>query len=129
MVRRPDNEYQPGDGGLGLPRQGYRETARLGPGVHSPYRSHPRRTLGDERGVPRCRPPALTGRNGQMRCLHWPISVIAGAPFAILLVAGFAASAPAFAEEHGEQAPAGGLTVSVSKSEVSTLTGATFTFT
>ena len=64
-----------------------------------------------------------------MRCLHWPISVIAGALFAILLVAGFAASAPAFAEEHGEQAPAGGLTVSVSKSEVSTLTGATFTFT
>ena len=64
-----------------------------------------------------------------MRRLLWPIAVSAGALLVILLVVGFATSAPAFARENGGQAPAGGLTVSVSKSEVSTLTGVTFTFT
>ena len=64
-----------------------------------------------------------------MRRLLWPSSVLVGALVTILLVVGPAIRAPAFAEEHGEQAPASGLTVSVSKSEVSTLTGVTFTFT
>jgi len=64
-----------------------------------------------------------------MRRLLWPIAVSAGALLVILLIVGFATSAPASARENGGQAPAGGLTVSVSKSEVSTLTGVTFTFT
>jgi len=63
-----------------------------------------------------------------MRRLLWPISGSAGALFAVLMVVGFATSAPASARENGGQALAGGLTVSVSKSEVSTLTGVTFTF-
>jgi hypothetical protein len=62
-----------------------------------------------------------------MRRLPWLSPVIVGTLVVVLLVAGAAIRAPAFGQEnHG---PAGDLTVSVSKSEVSTLTGETFTFT
>lgn len=54
---------------------------------------------------------------------------IAGALLAVLLSAAAAVSAPAFAQENGEQAPASDVTVSVSKSEVSAFTGDRFTFT
>jgi hypothetical protein len=59
--------------------------------------------------------------------VSWPIAVIV-AVLVALLVVGAAISAPAFAQERGG-VPASDLTVSVSKSEVSTLTGETFTFT
>ena len=52
-----------------------------------------------------------------------------GVLVAFLLFVGAAISAPAFAQERGGQAPASDLTVSVSRSEVSTNTGDTFTFT
>ncbi len=55
--------------------------------------------------------------------------VIVGVLAALLLAVGAAISAPVFAQESGGQAPAGDVTISVSKSEVSTLTGETFTFT
>ncbi len=54
---------------------------------------------------------------------------IAGALLAVLLSASAAVTAPAFAQENGEQAPASDVTVSVSKSEVSAFTGDRFTFT
>jgi hypothetical protein len=53
---------------------------------------------------------------------------IVGGLVALLLVVAAAIAAPAFAQDGG-QATAGDLTVSVSRSEVSTLTGKTFTFT
>jgi len=55
--------------------------------------------------------------------------VIVGVLAALLLAVGAAISAPAFAQERSGQAPASDLTISVSKSDVSTLTGETFTFT
>jgi len=61
-----------------------------------------------------------------MRCLPSLSAVIAAALFALLLVAGAATSAPAFAQNPASPAD---ITVSVSRSEVSTLTGKTFTFT
>ncbi len=65
-----------------------------------------------------------------MRRLPWLGPVIAvGVLVAFLLAVGAAVSAPAFAQDSGGQAPAGDVTISVSKSEVSTLTGKTFTFT
>ena len=60
-----------------------------------------------------------------MRYVAWPSAGIVGALVAVLLVAGAAIDAPAFAQE----APARDVTVSVSRSEVSVLTGETFTFT
>lgn len=65
-----------------------------------------------------------------MRRSPWlgPVIVV-GALVAFLLVVGAAISAPAFAQERAGQAPAGDLRVLVSKSEVSVLTGETFTFT
>ena len=64
-----------------------------------------------------------------MRHVPWLSPVIVGAPVAFLLVVGTAINAPAFAQERGGQAPASDVTVSVGKSEVSVLTGETFTFT
>src|SRR3990172_2381415 len=126
MVRRPDSQYQPGDGGLELPRQGYCETAWLGPGVCPSHCPHSRRPHRDQPGVPGCRPPAIAGRDREMRRFPWLIPVIACALLVALLAAKAATSAPAFAQD---PASPGDITVSVSKSEVSTLTGKTFTFT
>ncbi len=53
-------------------------------------------------------------------------AAIAAALFAVLLVAAMPSAAPAFGQQNG---PASDLRVSVSKSEVSALTGDTFTFT
>ena len=61
-----------------------------------------------------------------MRRFPWLIPVIACALLVALLAAKAATSAPAFAQD---PASPGDITVSVSKSEVSTLTGKTFTFT
>jgi hypothetical protein len=60
--------------------------------------------------------------------VSWLSAVIIGVLVAFLLVVGAAISAPALAQERGGE-PASDLTVSVGKSEVSTLTGETFSFT
>ena len=64
-----------------------------------------------------------------MRRVPWLSPVIVGALAAFLLFVGAAISAPALAQERGGQAPASDVAVSVSVSEVSALTGETFTFT
>lgn len=63
-----------------------------------------------------------------MRRVAW-LSPVAGALVVSLLVVGAAITAPVFAQERSGQAAAGDLTVSVSESERSVLTGETFTFT
>jgi hypothetical protein len=65
-----------------------------------------------------------------MRHLSW-LSLVTGVGVlvAFFLVAGAAITTPAFAQERGGQAPVSDLTVSVSRSEVSTNTGDMFTFT
>src|SRR3990170_695165 len=126
MVRRPHRSGQPGDGGLELPRQGDRERPWLGPGVYPPYRSHPRRHHRIGCSVPRRRAPPAPRGDRQMRPGRLSPAAVAAALFAVLLVATMSSTGSAFGQQN---APASDLRVSVSKSEVSALTGDTFTFT
>ncbi len=64
-----------------------------------------------------------------MRLVPCPTAVITGVLVAVLLVVGAAINAQAFAQESGGQTPASNLTVSVSRTEMSVLTGESFTFT